>query len=29
MVIQFKFYIGNEKVWLSDGIPAEFIKDNF
>ena len=24
-----KFYIGNEKVWLSDGIPAEFIKDNF
>ena len=21
-----KFYIGNEKVWLSDGIPAEFIR---
>ena len=24
-----KFYIGNEKVWLSDGIPPEFIKNNF
>ena len=21
-----KFYIGNEKVWLLDGIPAEFIR---
>ena len=23
-----KFYIGNEKVWLSDYISPEFIKDN-
>ena len=22
-----KFYIGNEKVWLSDSIPAEFIRE--
>jgi len=22
-----KFYIGNEKVWLSDGIPVEFIRE--